>query len=118
MSSRSEAERLHDVIENVDWITDYLAGLDFSAFSCDRRTLDAVERCLQRITEAVIHVGIDRMAVIMPGLPAYAVRSMGNVLRHEYHKIDVGTLWRTIHQDLPDLKAACLSALGNSVSDR
>ena len=55
-----------DVVENIDRIDSYLVGSDRLAFSADTKTIDAVERCLQRITEAVIKIGSDRMAVIAP----------------------------------------------------
>ena len=54
MSSSRETLRLHDIVENIDRIWRYTDGLDFPAFVGDPKTVDAVERCLQRITEAVI----------------------------------------------------------------
>lgn len=57
MSSEREALRLQDIIENIDRIESYMIGLDRESFAKDSRTIDAVERCLQRITEAVIKIG-------------------------------------------------------------
>ncbi|OYW44396.1 MAG: hypothetical protein B7Z08_05930 [Sphingomonadales bacterium 32-68-7] len=112
MSTEREALRLHDIVENIERIESYLAGYDFAAFERDGKTIDAVERCLQRITEAAIKIGAERMAEISPRTPADAVRGLGNRLRHEYDMLDLPTLWRTARESLPDLREDCLKALG------
>lgn len=60
-SDEREALRLQDIVDNIDRIESYLAGCDFDAFARDDKTIDAVERCLQRLTEAVIRIGPERM---------------------------------------------------------
>ena len=74
-------------------------------------TVDAVERCLARITEAAIRIGPERMDEISPGLPMQQVRGLGNLLRHAYFVIDHGTIWSTIKDSLPPLREACERAL-------
>lgn len=88
--------------------------MDFDAFASDAKTVDAVERCLQRITEAVIHIGPDTMLAIAPELPVEAVRGLGNILRHEYDRIDLPTIHATITDRLPGLREACVNALGQA----
>ena len=112
MSTESEALRLRDIADNITRIENHVAGMDFKAFAADEKTIDAVERCLQRITEAVIKIGPARMAEISPRTPVDAVRGLGNLLRHDYDGVDLGTIWRTVTGSLPDLKADCLLALG------
>lgn len=85
--------------------------MGFQAFAADRKTIDATERCLQRITEAVIKIGPERMSVIAPHIPAQAVRGLGNMLRHEYDAIDLRSLFNTVTDDLPVLRDACVAAL-------
>lgn len=70
MSTDREALRLQDIIENIDRIETYVTGLELGSFEADIRTVDAVERCLQRITEAVIKIGPERMADISPRTPS------------------------------------------------
>ncbi len=111
MSTDREALRLQDIIDNIDRIAGYVAGLEQPAFEADSRTVDAVERCLQRVTEAVIKIGPERMAAISPQTPVDAVRGLGNMLRHDYDQVDLGTIWRTIHHSLPKLRTDCLKAL-------
>ena len=105
-------------MENVERIERHVAGREFIAFERDEMVVDAVERCLQRISEAVIRIGPDAMAVIAPDLPSEAVRGLGNILRHEYHRIDLGVVWETVTERLPRLKADCLRALANQTGER
>ena len=61
----------------------YLQGFTFEAFVDDPRTVDAVERCMQRITEAAIRLQ-PQAAEWLPGQDWDAMRGFGNVLRHDY----------------------------------
>lgn len=96
MPTDRKALRLQDIIENIDRIEGYVAGMDFTMFAADQRTIDAVERCLLRLSEAVIKIGAERMGEISPTLPVDAVRGLGNMLRHDYDRIDLAIIWRTL----------------------
>jgi uncharacterized protein with HEPN domain len=111
VSTDREALRLQDIIDNIDRISGYVGGMDYAAFASDPKTVDAVERCLHRITEAVIKIGPERMAELLPTTPVSAVRGLGNMLRHDYDRVDLGTIYRTISASLPDLRSDCVSAL-------
>lgn len=113
MSSEREQQRLADIIDNIDAISAYVGTMSAAAFAADRKTVDATERCLQRITEAVIKIGSERMRVIAPNIPTEAVRGLGNMLRHEYDAIDLRSLFNTVTEDLPGLRRACVAALGD-----
>jgi uncharacterized protein with HEPN domain len=111
VSTDREAQRLQDIIDNVTRIESHVAGMEFDAFAADTKTVDAVERCLQRITEAVIKIGPERMAAISPRTPVEAVRGLGNLLRHDYDGVDLDTIWRTVRESLPELRVDCARAL-------
>ena len=113
MSTEREAQRLQDIVTNIERIEGYVAGLDFAGFAASMMTVDAVERCLQRITEAVIKVGPERMAAISPQTPVDAVRGLGNALRHDYDGVDLRVIWKTVRESLPALKADCSRAVGH-----
>ena len=81
-----------------------------SAFVSDLKTTNATERCLERISEAAKKLG-DVAEQLCPGIPWAKVRAVGNVLRHEYDRIDVGRVWLMVEADLPPLKAAVQAAL-------
>ena len=111
MSSERERLWLLDIVDNINAVEAYLGGMDAEAFAADQKTVDAVERCVQRISEAVIRIGEGRMEEIAPTLPFHAVRGLGNMLRHEYDRIDLRLLFVTVKDRLPELKVACEQAL-------
>ena len=85
--------------------------MEFAQFEEDRKTYDAVERCLQRITEAVIRLG-DQAEELMPGQPWPSIRGFGNRLRHDYDSIEEDHLFEIVKNDLPALCAHAKTALG------
>jgi uncharacterized protein with HEPN domain len=78
-------------VENAESIFRYTHGMDFTQFEQDRKT-DAVERCLQRTTEAVIRLG-DQAEVLIPEVPWHRIRGFGNRLRHNYDSIEEDRLF-------------------------
>ncbi len=67
-------------------------------------TRDAVERCLERVCEAVHRLG-DQAEHLMPGQPWGDIRGMRNRLRHAYDRISLGIVWNAARHDLPRLAA-------------
>lgn len=89
--------------------------MDAAAFRADAKTVAAVERKLQVISEAAIWLG-DQAEVLCPGLPWRDIRGIGNWLRHQYDRVDVEAIWRTVIDELPPLQGAVTRALSNQTS--
>ena len=106
MFSERNVQRLQDIVENADAICSYIEGLTFEAFTRDRKTMDATERCIERVIEATIQIGPEKMAGVLRAFPAAEVRGMGNRLRHEYGTINASTVWNTATGDMPALREA------------
>jgi uncharacterized protein with HEPN domain len=113
VSSEERArEALEHVIENADLIGRYIEGIDFESFRADAMRRDAIERCLERIIEACVRIGQERLDRIIPGLLLHQVHGFGNRLRHEYDRINPEIVWRTATETVPALREACAKALG------
>ncbi len=84
--------------------------MDLVAFEQDRKTYDAVERCLERISEGAAKLG-DIATALMPEQPRQKMRALGNRLRHEYDAIRADRIWDIVQTDLPALCSACEDAL-------
>lgn len=84
--------------------------MDLDAFREDLRTVAAVERKLQKVSEAAVRLGDDAER-LCPGPPWRDIRGIGNWLRHQYDKVDVETVWNTVQNDLPILKTAMARSL-------
>lgn len=110
MPSKDPTLRLRDIVENIQRIEHYVHGMDFDSFIADQRTVDAVERCLQRITEAARKLGKE-LEQQQPEVLWKMIRNMGSVLRHDYEQISMKRLWGTVTTDLAPLRAACEAEL-------
>lgn len=111
MSSSREQQRIRDIIENIESAQTYIANLSVEDFARNQMTVDAVERCLQRVTEAVMKIGEQRFLVIAPDVSFHEVRGLGNRLRHEYDILDQEVVYNTVTKSLPVLLASCRAAL-------
>jgi uncharacterized protein with HEPN domain len=110
LPSDKPTRRLEDIVENVQAIQHYVAGMDLTAFEEDQKTYDAVERCLERIREAAAKPG-DLAPSLVRGQPWQEIRALGNRLRHEYDAIREDRLWDIVQTDLPPLRTECEDAL-------
>jgi uncharacterized protein with HEPN domain len=97
-------------------IGQFTAGMDFEAFREDPKTVAAVERKLQIISEAAIRLGTEAENRI-PGPPWPNIRGIGNWLRHRYERVELAIVWKTLQEDLPPLKAAAPRALAGHHDD-
>jgi uncharacterized protein with HEPN domain len=111
VSTRDAARRLRDIVDNAARIDSYVTGLDLTAFAADGKTIDACERCLERIAEAVVKLGPEQFATVAPDVPFERVRGLGNVLRHAYDDIDLTILFGLVRNEVPALRQAALRAL-------
>ena len=110
MPSKNAIQRLRDIVDNIDAIRQFTSGMDIDEFSADQKTLYAVVRAMEIISEATRklepeiknrHLEIDWAAVA----------AAGNVYRHEYDVVDVKLIWHTVRNDLAQLRLAASSEL-------
>jgi uncharacterized protein with HEPN domain len=106
---------LADIRDAVAAIEQFTQGMEFDGFREDSKTIAAVERKLQVISEAAVRLG-ERAEALCPGLPWRDIRGIGNWLRHQYDRVDVEMVWNTVTVDLPSLKAAVNRALISATS--
>jgi uncharacterized protein with HEPN domain len=105
-SGKSIEQRARDMIEAIDAIAGYIAGMDREAFMNDRKTISAVERELLTISEACARISeleealgyteARRLESRFPDILWHQIRGIGNILRHEYGRVDHATVWATI----------------------
>ena len=110
MPSNEPSLPLRDILESIAKIEIFISGFDLEAFSNDEKTVAAVERKLQLISEAAVRLG-DRAEELCPGIAWRNIRGMGNWLRHQYDRVDLETVWNTVTIDLPVLKSSVTKAL-------
>jgi uncharacterized protein with HEPN domain len=108
------ATALHDMEHHIALATQFVAGLDFEAFRNDIRTVFAVTRCLEIISEASRRLP-DEMKTRYPGIAWSNMAGAGNVYRHDYEDVAAKLVWDTVQLALPPLRdvvAREIAALG------
>jgi uncharacterized protein with HEPN domain len=79
LSSRDPAQSFKDILQSIERIESHVASMSFEAFREDIKTIDAVERNLQKISEAAIRLG-PQADTLCPGPPWADIRGLGNWL--------------------------------------
>ena len=112
MPSDKRIRYFEDILDNIARIERFTIGLDFKAFTANEQVTFAVFHALLIISEAARRLGSDAEK-LAPDQPWRAIRSLGNVLRHEYEVVDANVIWRIVTTDLPALKQASERALAD-----
>jgi uncharacterized protein with HEPN domain len=110
LPSKNPIRRFEDILDNIDLIKSHTRGYSHDSFVKDRKTQDAVERCLMRISEAAGKLEGSADSLI-PDQPWSEIRAVGNVLRHEYDSVDPLIIWNIVSRDLDSLRASIEAAL-------
>ena len=105
MAELTPADYAGHILSAIGEIEQFTDGFVLDVFVADMRTFRAVERCLEIISEATRRLP-DTEKARETSVPWGDVAGIGNVLRHDYSKVDVKTIWDTITSDLAVLKAA------------
>lgn len=106
MPSKNPAQRLRDILDNLDntdAIEEFTAQLDFSGFRTDRKTVYAVVRALDIVSETSRRLP-PALIGRHPEVDWAAVAASGNVYRHEYDEVDEALIWPTVKHELPPLR--------------
>lgn len=94
--------RLEDILENSEAILEYTKGMTEKEYLADRKTKDACERCLSRISEAAVKLKLFAEQTL-PQHNWEGIRNLGNVLRYEYDQLENPSIWDVISLHLPTL---------------
>jgi uncharacterized protein with HEPN domain len=98
---------LAEIERALSLVLDRTAGLSKSELAADPMLQLGIERALEIVSEAVRHLPqavLDRRADIR----WRDIRNLGNVLRHEYWRVDPETVWNIVANELPRLLEAVL----------
>jgi uncharacterized protein with HEPN domain len=94
--------RIEHILEAIDKIQRYAAGLTEDTFSSQGMAVDAIIRNFQVIGEAVRHVP-DEVQARYAEVPWSLMQGMRHVLVHDYYAVKLDIVWRTIQLSLPPL---------------
>jgi uncharacterized protein with HEPN domain len=104
MLSEVARAALHDIAYHIDLAQHFAAGSDFIAFRDDVRTVYAITRCLEIISEASRRIP-DDLKARHPSINWRNMAGAGNVYRHDYEDVAASRVWETVKHALPPLRA-------------
>jgi uncharacterized protein with HEPN domain len=99
MTPRSFRIRLIDIRDEIAGIRDLIKDATAQSFSESWAMKRAVEHALLIIAEAAKHIP-DSLKETRPEVPWKRIRGLGNMLRHEYRRIDSDILWSVVTENL------------------
>jgi uncharacterized protein with HEPN domain len=96
---------LKHITEAIERIDRYIEDMSEVEFLNDEKTQDAVIRNFEIMGEAAHNIEHyhSEFADNHPQVPWSLIYTMRNRVAHGYFKVDFELIWKTIHQDLPEL---------------
>jgi uncharacterized protein with HEPN domain len=102
MHSDRTSAALYDIRHNIALAKSFVAELSLEEFRSDVRTVYAVTRCLEIISEATRRLPTS-LKERHPQIPWQKVAGAGSVYRHGYDDVVDRRVWGTVHQSLEPL---------------
>jgi uncharacterized protein with HEPN domain len=114
MAKRSVRIRLEDIIEAIEGAEEILNDRDFDGYRQSFGTRKGIERCVEIISEASRHIP-DEICRTYPHIQWHSIRAIGNILRHEYGRVDDFVIWQIATQSFPELKLVVKQILASFI---
>jgi uncharacterized protein with HEPN domain len=96
---------LLDIQRQIELARSFVGGMTFEHFRDDRRTVYAVIRCLEIISEASRRLP-GEFKDRHPHIPWANMAGAGNVYRHDYEDVADEMVWQTVQDSLGPLLGA------------
>jgi uncharacterized protein with HEPN domain len=103
VAKRTFLFRLYDIKECIGGIQETIKDADFETYQQTWHMRRAVERGIEIISEASRHLPQEYKDQF-PAIPWRQIQSVGNVLRHEYPRIEDVVMWDTAKNHLRQLE--------------
>jgi uncharacterized protein with HEPN domain len=104
MLSETERGALGDMLHHIRMAEQFARSQSFDSLRDDLMPLYAVTRCLEIISEASRRLS-DELKARHPEMPWREMAAAGNFYRHNYEDVLPRRVWKTLHEDLPPLRA-------------
>jgi len=105
LTARLVRPALRAIAEAIEGIDNSVAGKTLDDFGADWLLRHGIQRAIEIISEAARRIPPD-MQASQPHIPWAEIMGIGNVLRHEYHRISDTVIWNVVQGHLPALKVA------------
>jgi uncharacterized protein with HEPN domain len=113
MPSEKESGALREILRNIKLAEQFTQGHTFATLQVDEKTLYAVVRSLEIISEASRRL-TDELKARHTNVEWREMAAAGNVYRHSYEDVTARRVWKTLHDHLPALRTVVEEELGSS----
>ena len=104
MKKRDYSDYLQDILDSCSDVQEFIKGLSYDDFACDKKTKAATVRAIEVIGEAVKNIPASFRAK-HTNIPWKQIAGMRDKLIHEYFGVDSRVLWKTATEDVPQIEA-------------
>lgn len=105
LPEKDDRATLVDMLEFVREIGTFVEGRSRRDLDTDRTLLRALERMLELVGECARRVS-ESTRNAHPSIPWRAMIGMRNIIAHEYGRVDLDLVWRTVQRDMPPVAEA------------
>jgi uncharacterized protein with HEPN domain len=105
LSERLVRPALRAILSAIDGIAQANAGKTLADYDADWLLRHGVQRGIEIVSEAARRIPPELQAT-EPAIPWPQITGIGNVLRHEYHRISDRIVWNVVREYLPALRDA------------
>jgi uncharacterized protein with HEPN domain len=109
-ASKSSELRLLHIRDEIDGMTSALLGVSFATYRDSYTLRRAAERAVQIVSEAAKSLPPELLAG-HSSAPWNAIIGIGNILRHEYQRIDDRRLCEIVTVHLPELRPTIIAMI-------
>jgi uncharacterized protein with HEPN domain len=103
MKKRDYRDYLHDLLDSMKDIEDFVGNMTYEDFIEDKKTINAVVRSIEIIGEATKNLPTS-FRNEYSSVPWRKMAGMRDRLAHEYFDIDMEILWQVIKKDIVSLE--------------
>lgn len=103
---------LADIEHHIRLAQTFVGSSGFESFAQDTRTIYAVIRCLEIISEASRRIP-DDIKARNPGIPWKDIAGAGNIYRHDYEDVEARIVWNTVQLAFPPLLSVITKEIEN-----
>ncbi|MBI2918409.1 MAG: DUF86 domain-containing protein [Chloroflexi bacterium] len=109
---RARLDYLRDMLAYAEKAEAFVGQMDYESFRVNEERTLAVVRALEIIGEAARNIPVE-MRRRHSDVPWSKMVSMRNIVIHGYFGVDSEVIWKTVHEDLPPLRAALARILAD-----
>ncbi len=106
---------MSDIVEASERVRAVMGDMTLEAFEADWQTQWIVERSVEIISEASLHLP-PALKSRHSAIDWRSIAGIGNELRHEYSSIAADVMWKIVRNNLTGLETACRHELPLALS--